>query len=168
MNPSDSRDRTDQGYDFPSSASSLPGATSGLSVPLVPFRHAPSLLTPESPSPAHTRCFRDGDRLRHIRKLGRSRLGITRPKRVRCRYGSCLRPHRCSTPHGYPPARLRGYMANGSFHGDLLSDHKTTIVSLTHLMNADSAPGNGNCQLTADYRLPTTPLRTRIASGKCT
>ena len=25
-------------------------------------------------------------------------------------------------------------MANGSFHGDLLSDHKTTIVSLTHRM----------------------------------
>jgi hypothetical protein len=23
-------------------------------------------------------------------------------------------------------------MANGSFHGDLLSDHKTTTVSLTH------------------------------------
>jgi len=41
------------------------------------------------------------------------------------------------TPHGYPPVCLRGYMANGSFHGDLLSDHKTTIVSLTHPMNAD-------------------------------
>ena len=27
-------------------------------------------------------------------------------------------------------------MANGSFHGDLLSDHKTTIVSLTHQMIA--------------------------------
>jgi hypothetical protein len=36
------------------------------------------------------------------------------------------------TPDGYPPACLGDYMANGSFHGDLLSDHKTTIVSLTH------------------------------------
>jgi len=41
------------------------------------------------------------------------------------------------TPTGHPPACLRDYMANGSFHGDLLSDHKTTIVSLTHLINAD-------------------------------
>jgi len=36
------------------------------------------------------------------------------------------------TPRGCPPACLGGYMANGSFHGDLLSDHKTTTVSLTH------------------------------------
>jgi hypothetical protein len=28
-------------------------------------------------------------------------------------------------------------MTNGSFHGDLLSDHKTTIVSLTHPIDAD-------------------------------
>ena len=26
------------------------------------------------------------------------------------------------TPHGYPPACLWGYMASGSFHGELLSD----------------------------------------------
>ena len=41
------------------------------------------------------------------------------------------------TPHSCPAACLWDYMANGSFHGDLLSDHKTTIVSLTHQMNAD-------------------------------
>ncbi len=28
-------------------------------------------------------------------------------------------------------------MANGSFHGDLLSDHETTIVSLTHPISTD-------------------------------
>jgi len=41
------------------------------------------------------------------------------------------------TPLGHPAACLWGYMANGSFHDELLSDHKTTIVSLTHQMNAD-------------------------------
>jgi hypothetical protein len=41
------------------------------------------------------------------------------------------------TPLGCPPACLRDYMANGSFHGDLLSDHKTTTVSLTHRVNAE-------------------------------
>jgi len=40
------------------------------------------------------------------------------------------------TPVGHPPACPCGYMANGSFHGDLLSDHKTTIVSLTHQIHA--------------------------------
>ena len=42
-------------------------------------------------------------------------------------------------PLGHPAACLGGYMTNGSFHGDLLSDHKTTIVSLTHLIDADKA-----------------------------
>jgi hypothetical protein len=40
-------------------------------------------------------------------------------------------------PLGHPAACLGGYMANGSFHGDLLSDHKITIVSLTHPIDAD-------------------------------
>jgi len=34
-------------------------------------RHAPSPLTPGSPMRAFARCFRIGDRLQHLRKLGR-------------------------------------------------------------------------------------------------
>jgi len=137
MNPSDSLGGTDQGYGFPRTVSSLPGAAKGLSVPIVLFRHAPPLLTPESPSTAHTRCFMNGCRLRHLRKLGRSRCRITRPNRVRLRCGSCLRLAQGFTPHGYPTACLWGYMVNRSFHGELLSDHKTTIVLLTHRMNTN-------------------------------
>jgi len=132
MSPSDSLSGTIPGYGFPGTASRLPGTGKGLSVPIVLFRHAPSLPTPESPSTAYTRCFMEDRRLRHSGKLGRSRLFITRPNRVCLRYGSCLRPHLCFTPYGYPPACRCGYMANGSFHGDLPSDHETTIVSLTH------------------------------------
>jgi len=143
MNPSDSLGGTVKGYVFPLTVPGSPWAAKGLSVPIVLLRHAPSLPTPESPSTAHTRCFMDGHRLRHIRMLGRSRFRITRPNRVRLRCGSCLRPPKCFTPRSYPPACLGDYMANGSFHGDLLSDHKTTIVSLTHPMNADSGLETG-------------------------
>jgi len=96
MNPSDSLHGTDLRYGFRRTAWGFPPAEQGLSVPIGLFRHAPSLPTPESPSTAHTRCFMDGDRLHHIWMPGRSRLRITRPNRVRLRYGSRLRPHRAS------------------------------------------------------------------------
>jgi len=96
MSPSDSLRGTDRGYGFPRTVPGFPWAVKGLSVPLILFRHAPSLPTPESPPPAYPRCFRDGDRLPPIWELGHSRLRITRPNRVRSRYGSCLRPHRAS------------------------------------------------------------------------
>jgi hypothetical protein len=55
----------------------------------------------------------------------------------------------CATAHVFAPIGLHtarlpvgmpgSYMANGSFHGDLLSDHETTIVSLTHRQDAKPA-----------------------------
>ena len=41
-------------------------------------------------------------------------------------------PRQGFMPYGYPSVCLSGYMVSGSFHGELLSFHKTTIVSLTH------------------------------------
>ncbi len=63
---------------------------------------------------------------------------------------ACATAHVFASPglhaDGYPRTCLGGYMANGSFHGDLLSDHKTTIVSLTHpeeKRRGGSGSGNG-------------------------
>ena len=48
------------GYGFPLGVGARPPTSSDLSVPICPFRHVPSPLTPESPSAAFIRCFTDG------------------------------------------------------------------------------------------------------------
>ena len=60
-------------------------------VPRLTFPHAPSPLTPASPPGSLARCSPDGGRLRHIRKVGQLAVCVTRPKRVRLRYGSRVR-----------------------------------------------------------------------------
>lgn len=132
MSPSDSLHGTICRYGFRPTAWGFPPAEQGLSVPIVLFRHAPSLPTPESPSPARTRCFMDGDRLRHFRQAWPLSSSYHEAKSSSLTLRLASSPTQGFTPHGCPTACPQGYMANGSFHGDLLSDHKTTIVSLTH------------------------------------
>ena len=55
------------------------------------FRRTPSPSTPESPTNAFTRYFSVGGRLPHLGQAGRSHSGVTRPNRVRLRYGSHVR-----------------------------------------------------------------------------
>jgi Recombinase zinc beta ribbon domain len=67
-------------------------------VPRLISTRALSPLTPEGSSSAYARCFPDDTRLRLIRQLGHL-LGVTRPKRVRLRYGSRARLARLRTLH---------------------------------------------------------------------
>jgi hypothetical protein len=97
-------------------------------VPRLIFPHAPSPTTPESPVIALAP-------LLHHRLLASSRMAawplsvcITRPNRVRFRYGSRVRFARlrvtdCSAPRG-----LR-YLLNGQLQGKLLSAHEISQAS---------------------------------------
>jgi hypothetical protein len=107
----------------------------GLSVPDLVCRHAPSPLTPESRSAAHTRCFTDHAGFVQSDGLA-TPIGVTRL------IGFAYATARAFASRGFlgqitPTPRPVGYMANGSFHGELLSVHKTRPVSLTHRMNTD-------------------------------
>ena len=55
-------------------------------VPRLIFRHAPSPITPDSPTGSFARLSPVGGRLHHIRKVGHCQLRVTRPKRVRLRW----------------------------------------------------------------------------------
>ncbi|HEX4125667.1 MAG TPA: hypothetical protein VHY37_13140, partial [Tepidisphaeraceae bacterium] len=46
-----------------------------------------------------------------------------------------------------PAARSVGYMANGSFHGELLSVRETKPISLTHQRAQSNASAKWNLQL---------------------
>jgi hypothetical protein len=97
-------------------------------VPRLIFPHAPSPTTPESPVIALAP-------LLHHRLQASSRMAawplsvcITRPNRVRLRYGSRVRLARlrvtdCSAPRG-----LR-YLLNGQLQGKLLSAHEISQAS---------------------------------------
>jgi hypothetical protein len=83
-------------------------------VPRLIYPRAPSPLTPEGPTAAFTPCFTAGGRLHHSQAGWPPSLCVTRPHRVRLRYGSrvCLarlRQRDCSL------SRLLGYLLNGQF-----------------------------------------------------
>ena len=67
-------------------------------VPRLIFARALSPLTPEGSSSALAHCFPDDARLRLFGSLA-TFIGVTRPKRVRLRYGSRARLARLRTPH---------------------------------------------------------------------
>jgi hypothetical protein len=102
-----------------------------LSVPSLFFRHVPSPAAPGSPVAASTRCFTTGTGFVISEGLA-APIGVTRLNRVHLRYGPRLRHTEASWPELLPDARSGGYMANGSFHGELLSVHENKLVSLTH------------------------------------
>ena len=55
-------------------------------VPRLIFRHAPSPITPDSPTGSFARLSPVSGRLHHLRKVGHCRISVTRPKRVRLRW----------------------------------------------------------------------------------
>jgi len=149
MGPSDSSHAASDGYVFPSDARGCPPACEVSQFPVLsvgtrhPFRPrgAGRLHTPATEASPPLR------RLRLRRFIVRAGLvlsdGLAAPIRVtrllwvRLRYGSHLGLPglRVSDRSGPRPA---GYMANGSFHGELLSIHKTKSVSLTHQRRGDA------------------------------
>jgi hypothetical protein len=88
MNPSDSRrGRTAVMCSRPALAPPLPPRRVS-QVPRLISPHAPSPTTPEGPTAAFARCFTAGGGL-HLSLAGwPPSLGVTRPNRVRLRYGS--------------------------------------------------------------------------------
>ena len=103
----------------------------GLSVPGLIVRHAPPLLTPGSRPAACTRCFTG--RAGFVQSDGLAApTGVTRLVRVRLPLRLAPSPRRGFARRVAPIERPVGYMANGSFHGELLSVHETRLVSLTH------------------------------------
>ena len=92
-------------------------------VPRLICPHAPSPTTPESPMVACTHCFTIGGRLHHVWQLGRSRFCVTRPNRVRLRYGSRVRLTRLRVTD-YSAPRGLGYLLNGQLQGKLLPAYK--------------------------------------------
>ena len=55
-------------------------------VPRLIFRHAPSPITPESPTGSLACLSPVSGRLQHLRKFGRFQVRVTRPKQVRLRW----------------------------------------------------------------------------------
>ena len=89
-------------------------------------RCAPSPPTPAGPEAARARCFTPGSRLHQLGEPGRLRLGVSRPNRVRLRYGSHLRraesPAVRLLPPTAPPATcLTGHYTAASFHAARLT-----------------------------------------------
>ena len=68
-------------------------------VPRLIFAYALSPLTPEGSTVANARCFPVDSRLHHLRQAGRLQESVTRPIRVRFRYGSHARLARLRTHH---------------------------------------------------------------------
>jgi hypothetical protein len=90
------------------------------------FRCALSPTTPAGPEAARARCFASGSRLHHLWEPGRLRFGVSRPNRVRLRYGSHLRraesPAGGSLPSTAPRATcLTGHYTAASFHAARLA-----------------------------------------------
>ncbi len=61
-------------------------------------------------------------------------IGVTRLLWVHLTLRPTSSPYRGFAAKDCSPQRPVGYMANGSFHDELLSVHKTQMVSLTHQM----------------------------------
>jgi hypothetical protein len=97
-------------------------------VPRLIFRHAPSPITPDSPTGSYTRLSPASGRLHHFRKVGRCQVCVTRPNRVRLRWArvfvvrvvnpspspSWREPALLPTV-GYPHVTGRDYMLNEQF-----------------------------------------------------
>ena len=92
-------------------------------VPRLIFLRTPSPLTPESPLTALPRFFVSGSRLHHIRQIGHSQLRVTRPKRVRFRYGLRFCLPRLRTIGLLQSALSRLHVHTRNLHGELLSVH---------------------------------------------
>ena len=99
-------------------------------VPRLIFRHAPSPITPDSPTGSFARLFPVDGGLHHIRKAGRCQLRVTRPKQVRLRWARVFIVWVVTPPialvtlykepvllptFGYPPVTDRDYIMNEQF-----------------------------------------------------
>ena len=116
--------RPASGYVFPPpvEAATSPHRVSQVPRPICP--RAPSPTTPEVPLAAYARCLTSGGGLGHLWQVGRTSRSVTRPNRVRLRYGSRIRS--AGLRHaGYPnapPASLPAERAIG--RGNHLSGYK--------------------------------------------
>lgn len=84
-------------------------------VPRLICPRAPSPTTPEGPTSACTRYFPIGSRLHHSLAGWPPSTGLTRPTRVRFRYGSRVRPSKASSAELLPPT-LAGLLVERVIH----------------------------------------------------
>jgi hypothetical protein len=97
-------------------------------VPRLIFRHAPSPITPDSPTGSFTRLSPMGGRLHQFRKVGHCQVCVTRPNQVRLRWARVFvvrvfKPFALSNYKepvllptlGYPPVTDRDYILNEQF-----------------------------------------------------
>ena len=125
--PTPDQGRT-RGYSFPQGVvgESTPCRVS--QVPLSIFPRVLSPTTPESPTVAYACCFTAGNRLQHLWKTGHSRACVTRPNRVRLRYGSRVRRSRLRTRRITPSCARLATCQTGNSHDGHLSVHKIDQV----------------------------------------
>ncbi len=98
-------------------------------VPRLIFRHAPSPITPNSPTGSFARLSPVSGRLHQFRKVGHCQLSVTRPKQVRLRWArvfvvkgfspfallTCKEEPVLLPTFGYPPVTDRDYILNEQF-----------------------------------------------------
>jgi hypothetical protein len=116
MDPSDSRrSRAAVMSSRPALAPPLPPRRVS-QVPRLISPHAPSPITPEGPVTAFARCFATGSGLHHSLAGWPPPYSVTRPNRVRLRYGSHGRSARLRRK-GHPLPRLRRFLLNEQLPG---------------------------------------------------
>jgi len=133
MGPSESRPASHTVMSSRTALRTSPSTDRASQVPRLTFPHAPSPIIPGDPMSAYAHFFPTGIGLRHLWKVGHTPLCVTRPKRVRLRYGSCVRHGVIPpgiTPTGASTQRLLPYAARlptwrtSTYHGNYLSSYK--------------------------------------------
>ena len=99
--------------------------------PLSSYLSLSTCAVPFDPGESIGRCFTDGAGFVQSDCLA-TLIGVTRLNWVRLSLRLAPWPHRGFVARDCSRQRPVGYMANGSFHDELLSVHKTQTVSLTH------------------------------------
>lgn len=120
--PTPGQSRT-QGYSFPCDVVEQTTLSRVSQVPRSFFPRALSPTIPESPAAAFACCFTDGYRFQHLRKTDHSQFPVTRPNRVRFRYGSRVRRSRLRTSGITPTCARLSTCQTGNSHDGYLSIH---------------------------------------------
>ena len=97
-------------------------------VPRLICPRALSPTTPEGPAAASARYFAASIRLHPRGWIGHLQQPLTRPNRVRLRYGSRVRLARLRRTN-YSVSRSLGYLSNGQLQGKLLPAYKISQAS---------------------------------------
>ena len=81
--------------------------------------------------------------------IGHLQEALTRPDRVRLRYGLRVRPARLRRTD-YSASRSLGYLSNGQLQGELLSAYEISQAYLAHPVRAEGARAQRPCEDMSD------------------